>query len=198
MDSLHSYNAAPIRKEILFYEMRKTAKLLSDGLSEEEVINQIYSENLFQYPTEKRLKQVAKICIKRLNSLNSSELIFAVASQPSSISIQICLYAAMRQDRLLWEFMVTVIGEKYRLRDFTLTSKDTDMFFTRLQEQNETVSKWGKSTITKLKQVLHSNLRKAGYISGSVLNSVFLDLDLEAVIRSNRDEVVLPAFNCWR
>lgn len=198
MDSLHSYNAAPIRKEILFYEMRKTAKLLADGLPEEEVINQIYSENLFQYPTEKRLKQVAKICIKRLNSLNSSELVSAVASQPSSISIQICLYAAMRQDRLLWEFMVTVIGEKYRLRDFTLTSKDTDMFFTRLQEQNETVSKWGKSTITKLKQVLRSNLRKAGYISGSVLNSVFLDLDLETVIRSNRDEVVLPAFNCWR
>lgn len=198
MDSLHSYNAAPIRKEILFYEMRKTAKLLSDGLSEEEVINQIYSENLFQYPTEKRLKQVAKICIKRLNSLNSSELISAVASQPSNISIQICLYAAMRQDRLLWEFMVTVIGEKYRLRDFTLTPKDTDMFFTRLQEQNETVSKWGKNTITKLKQVLRGNLRKAGYLSGSVLNSVFLDPDLETVIRSNRDKAMLPAFNCWR
>lgn len=35
-----------------------------------------------------------------------------IASQPTEVSKQICLYALMKQSRLVWEFMLTVIGVK--------------------------------------------------------------------------------------
>ena len=47
------YNAVLTREQFLFYETRTTAKLICDGLSNEQVIDHIIKENLFQYPTER-------------------------------------------------------------------------------------------------------------------------------------------------
>ena len=71
----------------------------------------------------------------------------------------ICLYAMMKQSRLVWEFMLTVIGEKYRLRDTSFGKIDLNTFFMRLQEQNDTVASWSDSTVTKLKQIMCMNSR---------------------------------------
>jgi hypothetical protein len=59
----------------------------------------------------------------------------------------------MKKSRLVWEFMLIVIGEKYRLRDMSFGKIDLNTFFMRLQEQNDTVTSWSDSTITKLKQI---------------------------------------------
>ena len=42
------YNGGLTREQFLFHEMRTTAKLLIDGLSEEDAVNKIISDNLFQ------------------------------------------------------------------------------------------------------------------------------------------------------
>ena len=60
MDSSYPYIASLTREPFLFYEMRTTARLLSDGHSDEETIEKIYNENLFQYPTEKIHKENGK------------------------------------------------------------------------------------------------------------------------------------------
>lgn len=80
------------REQFLFHEMRITAKLLNDGLTDEDVINKVIAENLFQYPTERQIKNIAHACIKRLNSLDDRILISAVATQSSDVAKQICLY----------------------------------------------------------------------------------------------------------
>ena len=67
------------REQFLFYEMRTTAKLLSSGLSDKEIIEKIIQENLFQYPTEKSVKQMARICVERLKCLQSDDLVSAIA-----------------------------------------------------------------------------------------------------------------------
>ena len=53
------------REQFLFYEMRTTAKLINEGFDEKELIEKIIEDNLFQYPTEKSVKAMAKTCIKR-------------------------------------------------------------------------------------------------------------------------------------
>ena len=65
---------------------------------------------------------MAKACIKRLHALEDDSLVSAIASQPTDVAKQICLYALMKQSRLVWEFMLTVIGEKDRLRDMSMWS----------------------------------------------------------------------------
>lgn len=200
MDHSYPYVASLTREPFLFYEMRSTAKLMAAGLSEEVIVKEIVEQNLFQYPTEKSITRMAKACIKRLHALEDESLIAMIASQPTDVAKQICLYAMMKQSRLIWEFMLTVIGEKYRLRDMSFGKIDLNTFFMRLQEQNDTVASWSDTTITKLKQIIARVLVETEYldsIKADHLNPVWLHLALENAIRSNGDMAALPAFNCF-
>ena len=194
------YNAVITREQFLFYEVRTTAKLLNEGYSSEEVVDRIISDNLFQYPTEKSVHRMAFACLRRLEALDDNSLVKAIATQPSEVAKQICLYAMMKQYRLIWDFMLTVIGEKYRLSDTTFGKIDLNSYFLRLQEQDDWVATWSDSTVTKLKQVIAKMLVENEYIDSiraAKLNPVWLHPVLENAIRENGDEIALPAFNCF-
>ena len=200
MDSTYPYIASLTREPFLFYEMRTTAKLICEGLEEAEVVSRIAEENLFQYPTEKTISKIARACVKRLRAMEDESLIQAISIQPTDVAKQICLYAMMKQSRLVWEFMITVIGEKYRLRDSSFGKIDLNTYFMRLQEQDDTVATWSDNTITKLKQVLARVLVETEYLDNlksDHLNPVWLQPILENAIRSNGDLSALPAFNCF-
>ena len=200
MDSTYPYIASLTREPFLFYEMRTTAKLICEGLEDAEVVSRIAEENLFQYPTEKTISRIARACIKRLRAMEDESLIQAISIQPADVAKQICLYAMMKQSRLVWEFMITVIGEKYRLRDTSFGKIDLNTFFMRLQEQNDTVASWSNTTITKLKQIIARVLVETEYLDNlkaDHLNPVWLHPVLENAIKSNGDAAVLPAFNCF-
>ena len=59
------------REHFLFYEMRTTADLLDEGLKDREVVERIVEDNLFQYPTGKSVRQIAKACIVRLKGIRA-------------------------------------------------------------------------------------------------------------------------------
>lgn len=194
------YNAAITREQFLFYEVRTTAKLLNEGYNSEEVVECIVSDNLFQYPTEKSVRKIALACLRRLEALDDNSLVESIATQPSDVAKQICLYAMMKQYRLVWDFMITVIGEKYRLSDTTFGKIDLNSYFLRLQEQDDWVATWSDSTVAKLKQVIAKMLVENEYIDNirsTKLNPVWLQPVLENAIRENGDEIALPAFNCF-
>ena len=200
MDHSYHYNASLTREPFLFYEIRSTAKLMSEGISDDAIVKEIVEQNLFQYPTEKSITRMAKACIKRLHALEDDSLVAAIASQPTDAAKQICLYALMKQSRLVWEFMLTVIGEKYRSKDSSFGRIDLNTYFIRLQEQDDTVASWSEGTITKLKQVLAKILVETEYLDdvrADHLNPVYLHPILENAIRSHGDLAVLPAFNCF-
>ncbi len=194
------YKASLTREQFCFYEMRTTAKLMQKRLSEQEIIQNVIENNLFQYPTEKSLKRIAEMCIKRLKSMNDEILVSAIAYQPVEIAKQVCLYAMMKHSQLVWDFMLTVIAEKYRQQDFSFSKMDLNVFFMRLQEQDDGVAAWSDSTITKIKQILVKLLVDNKYLDNNKstrLNPVMICSLLENSIRFNGDEAVLPAFNCF-
>ena len=193
------YNAAITREQFLFYEMRITAKLINGGLDKDNVVNQVVLENLFQYPTERSVRKMALACIRRLESMEDDTLIAAIATQPSDVAKQVCLYAMMRQYRLVWDFMLTVVGNKYRKLDSSFGKMDLNVFFMRLQEQDDWVATWSETTITKVRQVLTKILVENEYldsINASHLNPVLISPLLENAIREDGQEIALPAFNC--
>ena len=193
------YSAVMTREQFLFHETRTTAKLMDKGLDKEEIVNNIISENLFQYPTEKSVRQMALACIRRLEALQDRDLISSIATEPSNVAKQICLYAMMRQYRLVWDFMLTVIGEKYRNLDSSFSKADLNIFFMRLAEQDDWVATWSDKTITKLRQVLMKTLVENEYldsIKAERLNPVLISPILESAIREAGQEIALPAFNC--
>ena len=193
------YSAVMTREQFLFHETRITAKLLDEGLEKDEIIKKIFSENLFQYPTEKSVRRMVLTCLRRLEALADQTLITAIAAASGDVAKQICLYAMMRQYRLVWDFMLTVIGEKYRKLDVSFSKMDLHGFFLRLQEQDDWVAAWSDQTIAKLRQVLTKILVENGYldsIKAERLNPVLLSPILERAIRASGQEAALPAFNC--
>lgn len=194
------YNGSLTREQFLFHEMRTTARMMVHGAENKDIIDEIVKDNLYQYPTTKTIKSVATACVNRLNSLDDNDLVHAIANEPSDVAKQVCLYAMMRHNRLVWEFMITVIADKYRNQDFVIDKKDLNVFFIRLQEQDEHVASWADSTIAKIKSVLRKVLVETEYLDNSrttELNPVLINELLENAIRCNNDEIALPAFNCF-
>ena len=197
----HLYNSSLSAEQFLFYEIRIAAKYYIDGKTIEEAIEIIKKDNLFQYPTERQVSRLARACYKRLDALNNEQLVHELAFAPSEIAKQINLYAIMKYNRLVWEFMIQVIGEKYSNQDFSFSRKDLNVFFTRLQAQNDSVSAWSDNTVKKIKSVLVRILVETEYLDGirsTTLNPVLLCEELEEGIRANHDDDALPAFNCFR
>ena len=200
-DSPYSGSGSLTREQFLFHETRIVAKLLVDEeLADEVIIKRILDENLFQFPTEKSVKKVVNGCLRRLRCLGDDSLIKTIAHSSMENAKQACLYAMMKQYRLVWEYMITVIGAKYREQDFSYGRIDLNVFFMRIQEQDDEVASWSDATIDKIKQVLNKVLIENEYIDGpraTKLNPVMICTEVENAIRANGDEVVLPAFNCF-
>ena len=194
------YNGGLTREQFLFFETRITAKLMKEGLSDEEIVKKIFDENLFQFPTEKMVTNIARGVLRRLHALDDMTLVAQVANAPSEDAKQICLYAMMKYNRLVWDFMITVIGDKYRQQDLHFSKSDVNVFFMRLQEQDDDVATWTEGTINKIRQVLIKVLVENGYLENTKseeLSPVLICSTLENAIRNNGDEIVLPAFNCF-
>lgn len=185
------------REQFLFHEMRIVARLIKDGKSDEQIVQEVAENNLFQYPTERMIKNITQVCLKRFNKANSQELIDIVANDSADAAKQACLFLMMNYYRLVWEFMITVIGEKYRTKDTSFTKMDLNSFFTRLQEQNDVVASWSDATIGKCKQVLKKTLVENRYLDNSrseVLNPVLLDFRVKEAIEDSNNKEALIAF----
>jgi len=133
-----SYSGALTREQFMFQEMRITARMKLEGLSDQEIAQSVFEDNLFQYPTERVIKSKCRACLKRIECIwDMPTIVEVLASGTYREAKQACFIAMMCQSQLLAEFMVRVIGEKYRNLDMTLTRKDMNLFFQYLMEQDE-------------------------------------------------------------
>jgi hypothetical protein len=201
MDINMPYNGSLTAEQFLFYEMRIVSKQYLEGKSIDEIIKYIKRDNLFQYPTERKISKLARACQRRIIALGNEKLVYELANASIEVAKQINLYAMMRYNRLVREFMTDLIGEKYRQHDFSYTKKDINVYFTRLREQNDDVAAWSEQTIKKLKQVLTKCLIETEMLDSvrdTTLNPIFISAELESGIRENNDLIALTAFNCFR
>lgn len=195
------YFSSLTAEQFLFTEMRIVAKLFLNDMPIEGIVSFVKQNNLFQYPTERKVSDLARACYRRIVALDNEKLVNDLVIAPVEVAKQINLYAMMRYNRLVREFMEGLIGEKYRQHDFSFTRKDINVFFSRLQEQNDDVAAWSEKTIMKIKQILTKCLIETEMLDNgrdTTLNPIFISEELEAGIRKNKDMTALAAFNCFR
>lgn len=195
-----TYNGALTREQFLFYEIRIAARFFMQGVTLDDAIQTITAQNLFQFPTEREVRSIARACYRRLGALENDTLVCELAEAPTEIAKQINLYAIMRDNRLVWDFMVDFIGEKYRNLDLILTRPELNVFMTELQTRDEKAATWSESTIKKIRGVLVRILVETGYLDNhrdTTLNPVYLYDELRQGIKANGDDSALCAFNCF-
>lgn len=192
------YSVAITREHFLFNEMKITAELLCQGLDEDTVIGHIVSENSFNYPMDKSVKQMAIVCLRRLKCLDDKELVKAIATQPDQIGKQICPYAMMQQYRIVKDCMIEVIGNKYRLSNSTFDRMELENYLQKLQRKDPWVASWSNTTLTKVRQVITKMLVDNGYLESTdskTLQRVSIDPLLEKTFRERGQNNILAAFN---
>ena len=195
-----NYNGALTREQFMFQEMRIIARLRIKGFSDQEILDRVFQENLFQYPTEREIKSKCRACLKRLDSM--ADIPFAIEALANSAigeAKQAALVALMCQSLLMQDFMINVIGENYRRLDMTLTRRYMNLFFDRLAEQDDNVASWSDQTIEKLKAVIRACLRETEYIQGTneTLHPVLLCDDFANALKNAGRRNFLPAFNMF-
>ena len=186
------------REQFLMREMRTVARLRQAGLSDDEVIERVASENLIQYPTDRMVRNIASVCVKRLNALGSPMLERIIASGEPEAAAQANLYAMMRTYPLVRHFMETVVAEHYRDLDYSLGKMEMNGWVTRAQEDYDNIAQLSDATMGKVKQVLRNGLVQCGMLRSarsSELVPIALELDVEDGIRELGDTAALAAFN---
>ena len=195
------HNGGLTAEQFLFHEMRIVSKLYLEGKPIDTIVEYVKRDNLFQYPTERNVSRLARACHRRILALGNEKLVYELTKAPVKVAKQINLYAMMRYNRLVREYMEKFVGEKYCQRDFSYTKKGVNVFFSGLQAQNDDVAAWSDRTVTKLKQVLTKCLIETEMLDSAkatTLNPIFISAELETGIRKNNDLTALAAFNCFK
>ena len=200
MEEIKGYKTIT-REQFLFHEMRIIARLILEGKNDNEIFEEVKRDNLFQFPTEKSIQNIASVCLRRIHGLDDARITDIIANGLVVSAKQACFYAMMKYYRLVWDFMTTVIAEKFITKDFSYSRRDLNSFFTRLQEQNDEVASWSEETISRCKQVLNRALIETEYIDSprsTTLNPVLIDQELESILTEKNDYAALSAFNCFK
>lgn len=191
--------AAITREQFLLREMQIACQLHESGLSNDEVIAKIKSENLIQYPTERMVGNIARVCCKRIDAVDDEAIIRIIASGMPEAAAQANLYAMMCAYPLVRNFMVEVVARKFQELDYTLGSMEMSAYMTSLQVEHENMANLADSTIGKIKQVLRKCLIECGMLANArseELIPIFLDFDVREAIEAKGDAEALRAFGC--
>lgn len=73
------------REQFLLRELRIVADLRTQGVPDDQIIQRVQRENLFQYRTERMLADRARVCLQRLDALeNADDVLNRPAGQPAA------------------------------------------------------------------------------------------------------------------
>jgi hypothetical protein len=144
---------------LLYLEMKKTAILLCEGKTADEILSLSVNDNIYQLDKEKRRRSMPLKMTKRLSSL-CKPLIGALADNTTDEGKLIAFLALMKAERLVGEYMLDVYADK---ADFDeITDLDFMQFADRLAANSDTVAGWKTDTLKDLNSKIKSILCDAG------------------------------------
>lgn len=186
------------REQFLLREMRVACQLRLDGLGNDEIVEKVKAENLIQYPTERMVGNIARVCCKRIDAVGSDQIVHIIASGMHDASAQANLYAMMCTYPLVRDFMENEVGRRFAELDYQLGPVEMGAYITRLQTEYDNMARIADSTVAKIKQVLRKCLIECGMLASArseALVPIFVDSDVRDAIASKGDMRALPAFN---
>ena len=146
---------------LMFPDMKRTAMLLCEGKSQDEIIGLSMEQNIYQIDKPKRRRDVPLRMIKRLSTVRRP-LVEIIASGSGADAKLIAFLAFMKADRLLFEYMYEVYADKHHAGHYELTDKDFLDFVERKAQNSETVAKWSVSNLVNVRGKIKSSLCDAG------------------------------------
>lgn len=189
--------------------MRIVADLRTQGEPDDEIIQRVKRENLFQYGTERMLADRARACLQRLDALENAapspesreaaaRLTELIAHGAPEAAGQANLYAMIRRYELMRAFIGIEIADRLACLDYTFTRVDMNAFFTRYQLENAEAATWSDATVYRIKSTLAScliNVSMLDSTKGGHLSPLMLDFEVESAMKENGDADIAAALS---
>ena len=165
------YSSTMTGAAFMLYEFRQLAALKEQGLTDKAIREKTLQENIFQYEKLSSLKRGLPSILRRVNTIDS-RLRQTAAEGSLEDAKAVNLYAIMKTDRLFFEFMDEVIGDRLRMNEYSFEKRNLNQFFTVKAEQHEKIAGWTETTVLKLKQVYRKILVETGYLPDQQSNEL--------------------------
>lgn len=155
------YSAGAVKFSFWFMEFKAAVKLLSEGMTLDEIKGKNQRENIFGAPTTLRASQIFSTVSARIKALDAS---FYSIFMDSDLATQklFALVGAMAQDTLFFDFVYEVVREKMIIGSNEFSDSDINIFFRNKQLQDEKVAKWTDPTLKRLGKTYKTMLFEAG------------------------------------
>lgn len=161
----------------------------------EATISQLQADGLTSMPKEKSKRRVLREIINRLETLSDDELQFLVEvadrqEQELLIWLSIC-----REYRLIREFTLEVVRDRYQAYQFDLDPSSFDFFLEQKAEWDELLASTSDTTRVRQRQIVFKTMREVGIISDdNRIQTIYLSLPLRLLIEAKapNDLAVFP------
>ncbi len=165
-ESKQLYNAEITAGSLLLKESRTIVRLLLQNADEKTWHQALAVDNVLQKSSPSTAKRMATLIRKRLE-LMPRELWSMVADGTTEVATQSLLAAAIKQSRLIGDFMLQVVRRHYREFNPKLLPREWDSFLVECAHVDPAVAGWSQSTKNKVGQVVYRILAEAGYLDGT-------------------------------
>ena len=158
------YSAKTTGENFLYNETKTLASYLLDGEDFDALKKRNIDENLIMYKKEKAIARVNAPIFRRLAFLMEKDMLKDFVYEDISTSKYILLYAVMKTDNLVKDFIFEVYKKKV-LEDLeNIEKKDMDDWYQEKMMMSETLKNVTIATENKLKQVIMKILQDANLI----------------------------------
>lgn len=154
-----------------------------------ETTKTVIEENKLQTRTRNTAVRLCREVSARLQTLNEQELTFLVHN-PVQDQRYVLWIAVCRRYKLIYDFVLHVLQEQFLSAQKVVEPSDFDAFVHRLSEIHAELASITESTYKKLRAVLFRMLKELEFVSGTIINPVFLSPNLLQLISDNNPEEI--------
>lgn len=160
---MEDYSAKLTAEPFMYNETKIIGKYLLDGYDEQELKRKNLEENLIKHKKLGSVKRVNSPIFRRLKAMDKEMLEEFVCSDIETSKF-ILLYAIMKTDKLVRDFIIEVYKDKLLMRKEYIEKFDIDNWYEEKCILSQTLKERTESTSAKLKQVIMKILQDSGLV----------------------------------
>ena len=160
---MEDYSAKLTAEPFLYTETKIIAEYILNGEDVNELRKRNIEENLIHYKKQKSIQRVNSPIFRRLAVLDE-ELLREFIYSDIDTSKYILLYAIMKTDKLVRDFIIEVYKDKLLMRKEYIEKIDIDNWYDDKCTISKTLRVRSESTTNKLKQVIMKIMQDSGLV----------------------------------
>lgn len=184
---MSDYTLSFTAASLMSFETEQIAQLYSIHNDWKIVQNLVVDENIMQKGTISTRKREFAEIKKRLGDISSGELDFILDATTDELKLY-CLYLCAKSYRLIFEFIVEVIREKYLMFDYAILNSDYVRFIESKTASSQKLQKITEKTQYKIKQVIFRILEQSTLIDSAKSKNIqkpYISTELEKAVATN-------------